>query len=321
MEAVMQIFGERVMGMQLMQFRPLLVLGLMGLVAGFSTAQEVTLKLRYQPGQTLNYKVTVEGKVNLVSEVGVATDLQFKGELTQEQVVKEVADDGTATLLLTVSGKMKLVSPTEGTQPSEQEVPTTKVTMKIAPDGKVLEVKPIKEEGEKSGEQLKALQDPFQALTMSASAWSLLVPNLPPKPVKVGETWDMSGTVPVPMPSGQSVQAKVIGKGKLVSVERKDGSEMAVSETQIEIPELGEVVTKMLPLKEMGVDMQVKGGTKSNSKHWFDLTKGLLTRSEVNSETKMVIVIQMPENVGAGTMTLQTQTQVKSVIELVSVKP
>jgi len=109
-----------------MRFRPLLVLGLIGLVAGFSTAQEVALKLRYQPGQTLNYKVTVEGKVNLVSEIGVATDLQFKGDLTQEQVVKEVADDGTATLLLTVSGKMKLVSPTEGTQPTEQEVPTTK---------------------------------------------------------------------------------------------------------------------------------------------------------------------------------------------------
>jgi hypothetical protein len=309
------------MGMQFMRFRPLLVLGLIGLVAGFSTAQEVALKLRYQPGQTLNYKVTVEGKVNLVSEVGVATDLQFKSDLTQEQVVKEVADDGTATLLLTVSGKMKLVSPTEGTQPTEQEVPTTKVMMKVAPDGRITEIKPVKEESEKSGEQLKALQDPFQALTMSASVWSLLAPNLPPKPVKVGETWDMSGTVPVPMPSGQSVQAKVIGKGKLVSVERKDGSEIAVSEAQVEIPELGEVVTKMLPLKEMGVDMQVKGGTKSNSKHWFDLTKGLLTRSEVNSETKMVIVIQMPENVGAGTMTLQTQTQVKSVIELVSVKP
>ena len=307
--------------MQSMWFRSSLVLALIGLAAGFAAAQEIALKLRYQSGQTLNYKVTVEGKVNLVSEVGVATDLQFKGDLTQEQVVKEVADDGTATLLLTVSGKMRLISPTEGSQPTEQEVPTTKVMMKIAPDGRIVEVKPVKEEGKKSGEQLMALQDPFQALTMSASAWSLLVPNLPLKPVKVGETWEMSGTVPITTPSGQSVQAKVIGKGKLVSVERKDGSETAVSETQIEIPELGEVVTKMLPLKEMGVDMQVKGGTKSNSKHWFDLTKGLLTRSEVNSETKMVIVIQMPENVGAGTMTLQTQTQVKSVIELVSVKP
>jgi hypothetical protein len=307
--------------MQFMRFRLSLVLALIGLAAGFAAAQEIALKLRYQPGQTLNYKVTVEGKVNLVSEVGVATDLQFKGDLTQEQVVKEVADDGTATLLLTVSGKMRLISPTEGSQPTEQEVPTTKVMMKIAPDGRIVEVKPVKEEGKKSGEQLMALQDPFQALTMSASAWSLLAPNLPLKPVKVGETWEMSGTVPITTPSGQSVQAKVIGKGKLVSVERKDGSEIAVSETQIEIPELGEVVTKMLPLKEMGVDMQVKGGTKSNSKHWFDLTKGLLTRSEVNSETKMVIVIQMPENVGAGTMTLQTQTQVKSVIELVSVKP
>ncbi len=299
------------------------VLCAIGLLVGAIVAQasqEFSLKFRYQPGQTLNYKVTVEGKVNLISEIGVASDLKFKGELTQEQVVKEVADDGTATLLVTVSGKMTLTSPTEGTQPSEQKVPTTKVMMKIAPDGKIVEVKPIREEGEKPQEQILAMQDPFQALTMSASAWSLLSPNLPTKPLKVGETWNLTGTVPVPLPSGQTASAKVIGQGKLLSVEKKDESDIAVAEIQTEVPELGEIVTKMLPLKEMGVDITAKGGTKVNSKVWFDLTKGLFSRSEVNSETKLTVVITMPENAGAGTMSLQTQTQVKSVIELVSVK-
>ncbi len=304
-----------------MMHRWSLLLLLIGLLSGLIFAQqEVSIKFRYQPGQTLNYKVTVEGKVNLISEIGVASDLKFKGELTQEQVVKEVADDGTATLLVTVSGKMTLTSPTEGTQPSEQKVPTTKVMMKIAPDGKIVEVKPIREEGEKPQEQILAMQDPFQALTMSASAWSLLSPNLPTKPLKVGETWNLTGTVPVPLPSGQTASAKVIGQGKLLSVEKKDGSDIAVAEIQTEVPELGEIVTNMLPLKEMGVDITAKGGTKVNSKVWFDLTKGLLSRSEVNSETKLTVVITMPENAGAGTMSLQTQTQVKSVIELVSVK-
>lgn len=298
----------------------LCAVGLMIATIFAQSPQEVALKFRYQPGQTLNYKVTVEGKVNLVSEIGVASDLKFKGELTQEQVVKEVADDGTATLLVTVSGKMTLSSPTEGAQPSEQKVPTTKVMMKMTSDGKIVEVKPIREEGEKPREQILAMQDPFQALTMSASAWSLLSPNLPTKPLKVGETWDLSGTVPVPLPSGQSAPAKIVGQGRLVAVEKKNGSEIAVAEIQTEVPELGEVVTKILPLKEMGIDVTVKGGTKANSKIWLDLTKGLLSRSEVNSETKLTVVIVMPENAGAGTMSLQTQTQVKSVIELVSVK-
>lgn len=297
---------------------------LIALFAGVLTSQptqEITLKLRYQPGQTINYKVTADGKINVVSEIGVATDLRFKGVLNQEQVVKEVSEDGTATLLLTINGKMTLLSPTEGTQQEEQEIPTRKVLMKVAPDGKIVDLKPIREEGEKKEEQLEMLQDPFQALTVSASAWSLLTPNLPPKPLRIGETWDLSGTVPMPLPNGQTAPVKLIGQGKLVSVERKGENDLAVTETQVEIPELGEFVTKMLPLKEMGIDMQVKGGTKSVSKHQFDLAKGLLIQSEVNTETKMVITIQMPENVGAGVMTLQVQTQVKSTIDLVSVKP
>ena len=304
-----------------MKYRWSQLLVLIGFLSGLIFAQqEIALKFRYQPGQTLNYKVTVEGKVNLVSEVGVASDLKFKGDLMQEQVVKEVADDGTATLLVTVSGKLTLTPPTGGTQPSEQKIPTTKVMIKMTPDGKIVESKPIREEGEKSQEQMLAMQDPFQALTISASAWALLSPNLPTKPLKVGETWNLSGVMPIPLPSGQTASAKVSAQGKLLAVEKKDGSEIAIAEIQTEVPELGEVVTKMLPLKEMGIDLTVKGGTKANSKIWFDLTKGLLSRSEVNSETKLMVVIVTPENVGAGTMSLQTQTQVKSVIELVSVK-
>ena len=300
---------------------PVLIALFVGVLVSQPT-QEITLKLRYQPGQTINYKVTVDGKINLVSEIGLVTDLRFKGELNQEQVVKEVDEDGTATLLLTVNGKMNLLSPTEGTQQKEQKIPTRKVLVKVAPDGKIKDLKPVREEvEERKEEQLEMLQDPFQALTISASAWSLLTPNLPPKPLKIGETWDLSGTIPMPLPNGQTAPVKVVGQGKLVSVERKDGKDLAVTETLVEIPDLGEFVTKMLPLKEMGIDMQVKGGTKSVSKHQFDLAKGLLTQSEVNTETKMVITIQMPENVGAGVMTLQAQTQVKSMIELVSVKP
>lgn len=310
------------MGMLFARFRWAILVGLMGLVVESLVAQapqEVVLKLRYQPAQTLNYRVSVDGKINLVGEVGVATELQFKGELTQEQVVKEVAEDGSATLLVTVKGKIKLVSQTEGVQSSEREVPATKILMKVAPGGKIIEIKLI--ESEKSGEQMEVLQDPFLPLTMSASAWNLFAPDFPSKPMKVGETWDISGSTSVPLPNGQTVQTKVTGKGKLLSVERKGESDVAISEIQVEIPELGEIVTKMLPLREMGIEMLVKGGTKSNSRHWIDLSKGLLARSEIDSETRMVVAIQMPENVGGGAMTLQTQTQIKSVIELISIKP
>ncbi len=302
---------------------PLMVLSgiLMGLLFATNQDQPISLRLKYQPGQTLNYKITIEGKTNLISEVGVATDLQFKGELTQEQVVKEVASDGTATLQVTVSGKMALSMPMVGTQSNEQKVPTTTFLMKLMPDGKITEIKSFKGEGEKMPEQFQALQDPMQLLTLSATAWSLLQINLPPKPLKVGETWELIGTIPAPLPAGQSASTKISSKGKLVSIERKDGTELAVLEVQSEVPEIGELVTKSFQLKEMGIDLQAKGGTKAETKHWFDLAKGLISSSEIKTETKIFAVIQMPENVGGGVMSMQAQTQIKSVIELVSVKP
>ncbi len=283
--------------------------------------QEIAIKMRYTPGQTLVYKVALEGTVNVVSEIGVATDLKFKGELTQEQVVKEVAEDGKAVVQVTVTGKMELQNPMEGGQPSPQQVPTTKVLLTILPNGQVMDVKRIREEGEKQPpEAPEMMQDPFQALTVGMGAMSLLPPPLPPKPLKVGETWDLTGTVPVPLPSGQTVPTKVIGQGKFVAVERKDEKELAVTEVQLEVPELGELVSQMLPLKEMGVDVQAKGGTKTSTKNWYDLAQGLLTRSEVSSETKMVLTIAMPANVGGGVMTLQSRTQVQAKVELVEVK-
>ncbi len=308
-----------------MEFRKLALMGLVllsgGLIFAVVKQQEFSLQLRYKLGQTLNYKTTIDGKINLISEIGVATNLQFKGELNQEQVVREIANDGTATLMVTVSGKMVLSMPTEGTQPSWQKVPSTKFLMKLTPDGRVVELKGLKEEGEKSPEQFEVLQDPFQILILSATSWALLQPNLPPKTLKVGETWELTGNALVPLPNGQTASAKMSGKGKLVSVEGKEGNQLAIVEVQTEAPEIGELVTKLLPLKEMGIDINAKGGTKADTKHWFDLTKGLISRSEVDTETKMSVVIKMPENVGGGVMSMQIQTQIKSVIELVSVKP
>lgn len=307
--------------MKLGKFFLLGLLALLGSLIFADEQQEFSLRLRFQQGQTVNYKVNLEGKVNLISEIGVATDLQFKGELTKEEVVKEVADDGTATLIVTVSGKMGLLMPTSGSQTSEQKVPTVRLLMKLKPDGQIAEIKPLKLEGEKTIEQFEFLQDPLQALVFSANAWALFQPNLPPKSVKVGENWESTGTVPVPLPSSQPASAKISNKGKLTCIERKGNDELAVVEVQSEVPEIGELVSKLPMLKEMGIDLQAKGGTKANTKYWFDLAKGLISKSEVNTETKMSVVIQMPENVGGGIMSLQAQTQVKSVTELVSIKP
>ncbi len=307
-----------------MRQRQMWLLEIALLLSGLAVAQqEVTLRLCYQPGQTLVYKITLDGTVNLVSEIGVATDLRFKGKLTQEQVVREVGEDGRAVVLVTVTGEMELLSPAEGTQPSTQKIHPTKVLLTIMPDGRVVEIKRVREEGEKSeaDEQMKLMQDPFQALTMGAGAMSLLPSPLPTKPIKVGETWDLTGTVPVPVASGQAVSAKVMGQGKLLAIERKEDKEFAVTEVQTEVPELGEVVTKMLPLKEMGIEMDAKGGNKTIAKNWYDLSQGLLTKREVSSETKMTVVISMPANVGGGVMSLQSHTKLKSVTELVEVKP
>ncbi len=301
------------------------ILGLLigaGLLLGIALAQqqEVSLRLRYSPGQTLVYKVTVDGKLNLVSEIGVATDFKFKGELRQEQVVQELTQDGKAVVLVTVTGKMEVPNPAEGGQTSSQPVPPTKALLTFSPEGQVLEIKRVRDEKQAPESPMNMQLDPFQALTVGIGAMSLLPPPLPPNPLKVGETWDLSGTKPVPLPTGQSVPTKVVGQGKLLAVERKEDKDFAITEIQTEIPELGDLIAKMVPLQEMGLEVQAKGTTKTTSKNWYDLAQGLLTRSEVTTETKISMTLTMPANVGGGVMSVQSSTQVQAKVELVEVK-
>lgn len=289
--------------------------------------QELTLRLRYQEGQTLVYKATMDGKVSVISEVGMAMDLQLKGELKQEQLVEEVADDGTSTLLVTVSGKMQMGmtgTPTSGAPPGQQtsamDVPPMKVRMKLSPNGRVLELKPVQDEKQPKPAIPNPFQDPFQSLASGSNLMGLIPSPLPDKPVKFGDTWDLSGTVNLPLPDGKTAPVKVKGQGKLLSTERKGERECAVTEIQVEVPELMEIMSKAAPLKEMGVDLQAKGGVKTTMRNWYDIASGILVHSEATIETKMDALIQMPANLGGGVMTLHSVTNMKSITELTEVK-
>ncbi|MFA0767139.1 MAG: hypothetical protein OXFUSZZB_000467 [Candidatus Fervidibacter sp.] len=293
-------------------------------------ANEITLRLRYAPGQTLLYDIGLDGKITVVSEIGVATDLQFQGKLKQEQQVEEIADDGTATLLVTVNGTVQVNmggTPAPGTPPSQQSnemtIPQTRLRLKIAPNGRIVEMKPVPSEETSDGKEKEAvapfLQDPFQALTLGTGAMSLLPAILPDRPVKVGDTWDLTANAPLPMGGGR-IPVALKGMGKLLAVQQEEGRPVAVTEMRLEVPDLGDAIVKAMPLKEMGIDMQAKGGTKIVGKHWLDLSQGLLTRSEVVTETQMSTLIRMPENAGGGVMSLQSRTTVKTTMRLVEVK-
>jgi len=292
--------------------------------------KEVTLRLRYAPGQTLLYDIGLDGKVTVISEIGVATDLQFQGKLKQEQQVEEVADDGTATLLVTVNGMVQVSmggNPAPGTPASQQSnemtIPATKWRLKIAPNGRIVEMKPVTAEKASDGKEKITpqpfLQDPFQALTLGAGAMSLLPAILPDKPVKVGDSWDLTATAPLPMGGGRILVA-LKGSGKLLALQQEDNRPVAITEMRLEVPELGGAIVKAMPLKEMGIDMQAKGGTKTVGKHWLDLSQGLLMRSEVTTETQMFTLIRMPENAGGGVMSLQSRTTIKTTMRLVEVR-
>lgn len=312
--------------------RAAFVVALLGVwaVAVSQPPKEVTLRLRYQPGQTLVYEVGLDGKVTVVSEIGVATDLQFRGRLRQEQQVEAVAEDGTATLLVTVSGTVQVDmggNPAPGTpaaqQSNEMGVPPTRVRVKVTPTGRIVEMRPVPTEGapaEKKDAAPPFMQDPFQALTLGTGAMSLLPALLPEKPVKVGDTWDLTGTAEVPLPSGRSAPVALKGSGKLLAVQTENDHPVAVMEVRIEVPDLGEVIAKALPLKEMGVDLQAKGGTKAVGKHWYDLAAGVVARSEVTTESQIATLIRMPENTGGGVLSLQSRTTLKTTMRLVEVK-
>lgn len=306
------------------------VVGWVFAIAGAQPPDKVTLRLHYQPGQTLVYEVDVDGKITVISEIGVATDLQFRGTLRQEQQVESVAEDGTAAVLITVNGTLRVDmggNPAPGTptaqQSNETTIPQTKLRMKIAPNGRVLEMQPVPSDKASDGGKATPppmLQDPFQALTLGSGAISLLPVLLPDKPVKVGDSWDLTGTAQLPLPGGRSVPIAIKGMGKLAAVQTANDRPVAVADVRIEAPELGDAIVKVLPLKEMGIDMQAKGGTTTNGKHWFDLASGVLTRSEVTAETQLSTLIRMPENVGGSVLTLQSRTTLKTTARLVEVR-
>lgn len=309
-----------------------LVIMLLGLLSLASTqkADEVTLRLRYVPGQTLVYDIGLDGKISVVSEIGVATDLLFQGKLKQEQQVEAVTDDGTATLLVTVSGTAQVTmggAPAPGAPSSQQSseitIPQTRLRLKIAPNGRIMEMQSVpveKTDGGKGKEEVAPfLQDPFQALTLGTGAMSLLPVILPEKPIKVGDTWDLTANAPLPIGGGR-IPVALKGMGKLLAIQQDDNHPIAVTEVRLEVPELGDAIVKAMPLKEMGIDMQAKGGTKTVGKHWLDLSRGLLTRSEVTTETQMSTLIRMPENAGGGILSMQSRTTLKTTVRLAEVK-
>jgi hypothetical protein len=212
--------------------RRVIGLAMLALVGGVSLAaqQEVTLRYVWPKGETLRYKATQQTTATISGAPGAPTDVTLDQLLVQmlRNVPKEVAADGTATVEQTIEsvqmdmntpmGNMGFNSakpnPSPGNPVEEMMgkifsgMVNEPFTITFSPAGVVQKVEGVTKIAEKMfaalppnpqadqmlGGLRASLSDEGMVATLSQA-----MPQLPTKPVKVGETW--KGTFSVPNPA------------------------------------------------------------------------------------------------------------------------
>lgn len=279
-----------------------LILSLVVLVAFVERAmlqeREVTLRFKFQPNQIRTYEIHWNGEMNttiqLLGQEVPSITMSMEGKMTQTEHIVSLDKEGIATLVITSKGRMKmetfgLPAGTEGKIPSEQEIPTTQLRLKVNSLGKVTEM------------QMKQISEPNQqgkVLGTSQFTTNLVLPqmqgglwqglSLPEKPIRIGDSWDITTTMEVST-AERTAKVEVKGRARLVSFEKLEGRECAVIEAETEIPDIGEII-RVVPLPTG--DAQAEG--RNESKIWFDINDGLIIRNETKTQVTINLTISAP---------------------------
>jgi len=161
-----------------------------------SQEREVTLRYKFPVKETRTYSIRLTGEmamtVQILGQEAPAT-ISLQGTMTQTERVEDVDKEGVATIVATTKGRMKTEVtglPVGAEFPQQQEVPEVIVRLKVDPLGKVKEVKV-----EKIDEQPKTKMRCLSVRTSQCrkcKAWDGKDFLLPEKPVRPGDSWDIT---------------------------------------------------------------------------------------------------------------------------------
>jgi hypothetical protein len=140
---------------------------------------------------------------------------------------------------------------------------------------------------------------------------------LPEKPVKVGDTWDITRSVKMTV-GDRPVKLEVKGQGRLAGWEKVGDRLCALLETTKEIPTVSDFFQQLftaLPPPEAS-NATGDGSVKDESKFWFDADAGRILRVESATETTMNFSLSLPTGESVSTMILMHMTERKQLVKV-----
>ncbi len=243
----------------------LLVVGVLGFLAFGPSASAANLKYVFDNAGKHKYLLDMTFDISAGNLAFGGVALKGRMEMLMNQTTTAVDKDGVATIRYAVE-KIRV---TEGRSTVNVPIPDTALTVKMAPDGRILEA-------DGSGLLELGSADPVSNLTGMIGPESF-GPLLPDRKVDPGQSWEISQDMANPF--GDTIRYR--GVGRLIERTEVNGQEVAVIKTDTNTPfnfdislaELAEVVGESAPSELRSAKMSFNGFFTTN------LTQSLATKS------------------------------------------
>lgn len=296
--------------------------------------QDATLKYRWVEGDQVRYRQTQESSTKMSGLPGLdGMVMTQKMVQVMRMTVEKVAADGSVTLRETFeSVRVEQNTPMgstlfDSTSPAKPDQPPSpldsvmsamvgeSITIVMAPDGRVSKVEGMSQIMEKAFGSLP--QNPLltQILgqlktTMSdesmASTFGQSFAMFPNRALKAGDTWTGQAEVNTPIIGAVNTATTYT----LKSIESTNGAAIArIAQTQT-MKQGGAAPAS--PLNALGMSMTL-GESKSQGEILFDVTRGRLQRTSVESDMSMAMSL---ENSPAGNLAMTGSVRIMTLMEL-----
>jgi hypothetical protein len=265
--------------------------------------QQVTLRWRFEPGQTLIYRMSTGNETEMPNGMGVAVVEQI---MTQRWEVIEISADGAATVQQSVDRvQMNMKSPmgnvqadsasdTVATDPMARMVTAmagTGYTIVFDAAGQVQEVRGLDEmrqrlleaTGQSGPMGQQAMTQMLDQIASEEGVKSMMQQGFgafPQQPVAPGDSWDASFDMAVPMVGSLSYSNTMT----FTRVEERDGARLAI----IEIGGTIEIVPDASPDNPAAGMFELGDATVAGTMEW-DIDRGVLHNTTQRSSMTMLI--------------------------------
>lgn len=242
------------------------------------TKQEVLLRYKYVPGETLKYKetTTIHQQGEYIREWTLTTE-----ELTSNRTEK-IYDDSSADIIMVIENTESRLY--KETVPNDrEELKGVPILLRQAANGKVLEMQPS---GDASSKQRKLI-DQMKVQTQMAQ-------GLPDRPLKRGEQWEKSRATSYDL-GERRVELFLKVSMKFIGFETFGGAKCAVVTMNIEISGTTSSQFEEVPVKGKGIgELLFDPAHGRIAKQWMQYeSMATITEAKGPMELKSEVVTNM----------------------------